>query len=480
MNYTIKELRNLLDAKKLTVKALLDDYFQRIEEKNPVYNAYITVTKEQAYKQGQEAQELIDKGMSLPLTGIPFAIKDNISTKDVLTTCASKILYNYVPIFDATAIENLKKAGAIILGKANMDEFAMGSTNETSYYGKVKNPVNIDYVPGGSSGGSAAAVAGGLAVAALGSDTGGSIRQPAAFCGVTGLKPTYGRVSRYGLIAFASSLDQIGPIANCAEDCGIILNAIAGKDQNDMTTSGKQVEDFTSEIGKSMKGKVIGLPTEFFQEGISCEVKEKVLAAVDAFKEMGCVIKEVSLKSLKFAVSAYYLISSAEASSNLSRFDGIKYGYRSENGDSYIENVKHTRDEGFGREVKRRILLGIYGLSSGYYDAYYNKAVLVRSMIKKEYNDIFEECDFIISPTTPTTALKIGNNIDDPVKLYMADAYTVTTNIAGLPAITTPCGKDKAGLPIGLQITGKPFAEKDIIAICAAYEKYKGLEGLRQ
>lgn len=477
MSYTIKELRTLLDTKKITVKELLDEYFARIKEKNPIYNAYITVCEKEAYEQGEAAQKLIDEGKALPLTGIPFAIKDNISTKDILTTCASKMLYNYVPFFDATVIIKLKNEGAIILGKANMDEFAMGSTNETSYFGKVHNPLNTDYVPGGSSGGSAAAIAGDLAVASLGSDTGGSIRQPAAFCGVTGLKPTYGRVSRYGILAFASSLDQVGPIAKTAEDCAIILNAIAGKDENDMTVADKPKEDFTAGIGQSMEGKVIGIPKEFFAVGVSDDVKKRVMEAVEVFKKMGCIIKEVSLKSLKYAVSAYFLISSAEASSNLSRYDGIKFGYRSEKGETYHENVKFTRDEAFGREVKRRILIGIYGLSSGYYDAYYNKAVLLRSIIKKEYNDIFEHCDFIISPTTPSTALKIGNNIDDPVKLYMADICTVTTNIAGLPAITTPCGKGDSGMPVGLQITGKAFAEKDLIAICSAYQNNAVLEG---
>ncbi|MDD4315585.1 MAG: Asp-tRNA(Asn)/Glu-tRNA(Gln) amidotransferase subunit GatA [Clostridia bacterium] len=468
---TIKELRRRLDNKELSVKQLLDEYFAKIRQNNAAINAFITVTEAEAYAQAGDAQKLIDDGKALPLTGIPLAIKDNISTKDIPTTCASKMLSNYVPTFDATVISKLKKQGAIIVGKTNMDEFAMGSTSETSYFGSVKNPINTEYVPGGSSGGSAACVADGMAVAALGSDTGGSIRQPAAFCGVTGLKPTYGRVSRYGLVAFASSLDQIGPIASSAEDCGIILNAIAGGDEFDMTSSSKPVDDFTSAIGDSLKGKVIGLPKEFFEAGLTEEVKNSVFEAVEVFKKLGCEVKEVSLKSLKYAVSAYYLISSAEASSNLSRYDGIKYGYRSEKGDTYHKNVRFTRDEGFGREVKRRILLGIYGLSSGYYDAYYNKAVLVRSKIMDEYNAIFEQCDLIISPTAPTTAFKIGNNIDDPVKLYMADIYTVTTNIAGLPAISTPCGKAANGLPIGLQITGKAFDERQLVAVCAAYEK---------
>ncbi len=469
---SIKELRKKLDNKEISVKELLDAYFAQIKEKNAEINAFITILEKEAYEQAEYAQRMIDEGRAKPLTGIPLAIKDNISTQDILTTCASKMLYNYLPTFDATVISKLKEQGAVLVGKTNLDEFAMGSTNETSYFGIVKNPVNTEYVPGGSSGGSAAAVAAGMAVAALGSDTGGSIRQPAAFCGVTGLKPTYGRVSRFGLVAFASSFDQIGPIASCAEDCGIVLNAIAGRDELDMTSSSKEVEDFTAAIGQTMKGKVIGVPKEFFDEGISEEVRDSVMQAVKVFEKLGCSIKEVSLKSLKYAVSAYYLISSAEASANLARFDGIQFGYRSPNGETYEENVRRTRDEGFGREVKRRILLGIYGLSSGYYDAYYNKAVLVRSKIMDEYNAIFEQCDFIISPTTPTTAFKIGNNIDDPVKLYMADTYTVTTNIAGLPAISTPCGKDKNGLPIGLQITAKAFAEKELIAACAAYESF--------
>ena len=471
MNYTIKELRNLLDSKKISVKDVLDEYFCNIEEKNPKYNAFITITKKEAYEQAKVAQTMIDNNESKPLTGIPLAIKDNISTKDILTTCASKILYNYVPTFDATVITKLKNEGAIIVGKANMDEFAMGSTNETSYFGLVKNPVNPNYVPGGSSGGSATIVASDMAVAALGSDTGGSIRQPAAFCGITGMKPTYGRVSRYGLVAFASSLDQIGPLAKSAEDCGILLNAIAGCDEYDMTSSKLPLEDFTSGIGQDIKGKIIGVPKEFFEAGLSDDVREKVAEAIETFKKLGCKIVDVSLKSFKFAISAYYLLSSAEASSNLSRFDGIKYGYRSENGNSYKENVRFTRDEGFGQEVKRRILLGIYGLSSGYYDDYYNKAVLVRSKIKDEYKEIFEKCDFMVSPTTPTTAFEIGNNMQDPTKMYMADVCTVTANIAGLPAISTPCGFDKKGMPIGLHITAKEFCDKDLIAICDAYEK---------
>lgn len=471
MNYTIKDLRQKLDQKHLTVKEVLDEYFKTIKEKNKELNALITVTEKEAYEQAVQAQKMIDEGKAGALTGIPLAIKDNISTKGILTSCASKMLYNYYPEFEATVIQKLKAAGAIIIGKANMDEFAMGNTNETSYYGAVKNPLNTYYVSGGSSGGSAACVAAHMACAALGTDTGGSIRQPAAFCGVTGLKPTYGRVSRYGVVAFASSLDQVGPIAKTAEDCALILNTIAGRDNNDMTSSEKPVVDFTADIGKSLEGKVIGVPMEFFEMGISPKVKEAVLNAIEEYKKMGCVIKEVSFKSLKYAVSAYYLISSAEASSNLAKFDGIQYGYRSEKGDTYHDNVKHTRAEGFGTEVKRRILFGIYGLTSGNYDAYYKKAILVRAMIKNEYNAIFKECDFIISPTTLTGAFRLGDNINDPVRLYMSDICTVTANIAGLPAITTPCGKNENGMPVAFQITANEFEERQLVAACAAFEK---------
>lgn len=471
-NYTIKQLGQLLAKKEILVKDLVNSYFKRIDDLNPRLKAYITLAKEQAYAQAEKAQEMIDKGISKPMTGIPIAIKDNISSKGILTTCASKMLYNYTPVYDATVIEKLKADGAIILGKANMDEFAMGGSTETSYYGETLNPYDLDCVPGGSSGGSAVAVSANMAVCSLGSDTGGSIRQPAAFCGVTGLKPTYGRVSRYGLVAFASSLDQIGPIAKSAEDCAIILNAISGKDFYDMTASSREVEDYTSNIGISLKGKTVGLPKEFFETDLSPEVREAVEKAIEVYKGLGCNIKEVSLKSLKFAISSYYLISSAEASSNLARFDGIKYGYRSKEGDTYQENVRLTRDEAFGKEVKRRILIGIYGLSSGYYDDYYNKAVLVRSKIKDEYDAIFSECDFMLSPTTLTPAYKLGSAISDPVKMYQADVLTVTMNIAGLPCISTPCGYSKNGLPIGLQLTAAEFKEKELIAYADAYEQY--------
>lgn len=470
MSYTIKQLRNLLDTKKLSVKELIDSYFAKIKEQNPIYNAFITISEKEAYAQGEVAQKLIDDGCAKPLTGIPLGLEDSITTKGIRTTCASKMLHDYVPVFDATIVERLAKAGAIIIGKTNMDEFAIGNTSETSYYGVVKNPINTEYVAGGSSGGSAASVAADLAVASIGIDTGGSLRQPAAFCGVTGLKPTYGRVPKNGIIALASSFEQVGIIAKNAEDCGTILNAIAGKDETDMTSSNVAVEDYNCKIGESLAGKVVGVPKELF-ENINEEIKGKVLSAIERFKEMGCIIKEVSLKSLKYTASAFHILSSAEASSNLSRYDGIKYGYRSEKGDTYAENITATRTEGFGRAVKRRILLGVYSLSIGNYETYYKKALLVRSMINEEYNAIFEECDFIINPTTPTTAYKLGENNDNPLKLYKDEAYTASTNLAGLPAITTICGYDKEGLPIGLQITGKEFAEKEIIAACAEFEK---------
>lgn len=469
MNYTVKELRQLLDAKKISVKELLDGYFAEIEKKNPIYNAYIIVTKEQAYKQADYAQKLIDDGKAKALTGIPMAIKDNIMTKGILTTCASQMLKDYIPVFDATAIRKLYEEGAVIIGKTNLDEFGMGCQSKNSYFGKTLNPLNTDYIPGGSSGGSAAAVAGGLAAAALGSDTGGSIRQPAVCCGLVGLRPTYGRVSRFGLAAYASSFDQISPIAKTAEDCGLILNAIAGKDALDMTSASAPAEDFTSAIGQSMQGKTIALVKEFLEEETDEEVKESVLAAANIFKKMGCGIKEVSIPDIKYAAGAYYIISSAEVSSNLARFDGIKFGYRSEDGDTYKENIKFTRNQGFGWEAKRRTMLGLYCLSSGNFEDYYNKAMLIKTKIKQEFQKALAECDFIISPVMPVKVFKTDSY--DTTKLYKKDIFTVSAALAGLPAISVPCGIDSNGMPIGLQIIAKEFAEKDLIAACSAFEK---------
>lgn len=466
----ISDMRKLLDDKKISAQELTKEYITRINKYNDKLEAFITVTEDKALEGAKDAQKKIDKGESLSLTGIPFAIKDNICTEGVKTTCSSKILENFIPPYNATAMINLENAGALMLGKASMDEFAMGGSTQTSAFAKTKNPYDMTKVPGGSSGGSAAAVAASLCAGALGSDTGGSIRQPAAFCGVTGLKPTYGRVSRYGLVAFASSLDQIGPLAKNACDCGTILNAISAYDPHDGTSSKQAVPDFNSKVGKSLKGMKIAVPSEFYGEGIDDEIRKSVLSAADIYKSMGAELVECSMPSLKYAIPAYYLISSAEACSNLSRYDGIKYGHRTEHGDTYDMLVKKSRSEGFGDEVKRRILLGNYALSSGYYDAYYAKALALRQKIREEYNDIFTKCDVILTPTTPTTAYGINDNISDPVKMYQADICTVTVNIASLPAISTTCGYDSKSMPIGMSIIGRQFDEATLIQVADAFE----------
>ena len=467
----IRDMRKLLDEKKISAAELCGEYLDRIKKYDDKLETYITVTAENAKKSSILAQSIIDEGKSTALTGIPLAIKDNICTKDVKTTCSSKILENFVPPYNATVMEHLDNENAVMLGKVSMDEFAMGGSTQTSAFAKTKNPYDITKVPGGSSGGSAAAVAASFAAGALGSDTGVSIRQPAAFCGVTGLKPTYGRVSRYGLVAFASSLDQIGPIAKDAHDCGIILNSICGFDIHDGTSSRQPVPDFTSKIGQSVKGMKIAIPAEFFADGIDKEISDAVMKAAEEYQAMGAKLVECSMPSLKYAIPAYYLISSAEASSNLSRFDGIKYGHRSDNDVSYDQLIKSSRSEGFGDEVKRRILLGNYALSSGYYDAYYRKALALRQKIRAEYAGIFEKCDVILTPTTPTTAYGIDQNISDPVKMYQADICTVTVNIASLPAISTPCGYNKNNMPIGMSIIAKPFDEATLIQVADAYEQ---------
>lgn len=463
----LKELRKKLDNKEIGAVELTREYLDAI--KGDVCNSYITVCEEEAISAAREAQLLIDSGKALPMTGIPVSVKDNICTKGIRTTCASKMLEDFIPPYDASVVEKLKSQKTVILGKTNMDEFAMGGSSQTSYFGGVKNPADTSRVTGGSSGGAAASVAAGLCAAALGSDTGGSIRQPSAFCGVVGLKPTYGRVSRYGLIAFASSFDQIGPIAKSAEDTGYILSAIAGRDENDMTARCGS-EDFTALCGKLPKGLKIGLPKEFF-EGSDPGIAAAVSEAAQSYKELGAELIECSLPSLEYAVSAYYLISSAEAASNLSRFDGVKYGHRSADGDSFMELIENSRSEGFGSEVKRRIMLGNYALSSGYYDAYYKNASRIRTKIKAEYDDIFSRCDIVLTPTAPTTAYPIGFQENDPVKMYTADICTVTANIAGLPSVSIPCGADENGLPIGMSLTGRYMDEKLIIAAADAFER---------
>ncbi len=467
----LKKLRDMLDKKEISAVELTQQYLDNIEKRDKDINSYITVCAESAMEDAKKAQNTIDSGNSTAFTGLPISVKDNICTLGVKTTCASHMLEDFIPPYDATVMEKLKASDIVMLGKTNMDEFAMGGSSQTSYFGGVKNPYDTSRVTGGSSGGAAASVAADLCAAALGSDTGGSVRQPASFCGVTGLKPTYGAVSRWGLIAFASSLDQIGVIAKSAEDTGYLLNGIYGYDTNDATSSKKSEGNYTSLVGTDVSRLKIGVPKEFFGDGLNDEVKTAVLNAVEYYKKLGCEIVDVSLPSLEYAVSAYYLISSAEAASNLSRFDGIKYGLRSGLGEDFNELIKNSRREGFGNEVKRRIMLGNYALCSGYYDAYYKNATRIRTQLKAEYASIFEKCDVMLTPTAPTTAYKIGEQENDPVKMYLADIYTVTVNIAGLPAISTTCGYDNNGMPIGMSLIGKAFDEKTIIAVCDRFEK---------
>lgn len=466
---SILELRQLLDQKEISSVELTKYYLDRISQTDKQVESYITVCEEEALKRAALADHRIAKGESASLTGIPISIKDNMCTEGIRTTCGSKMLENFVPPYNATAVNKLLAEDVVILGKVSMDEFAMGGSTQTSYYKKTKNPYDLTRVPGGSSGGSAASVAAKLAAASLGSDTGGSIRQPAAFCGITGMKPTYGAVSRFGLVAFASSFDQIGPLAHSARDCASVLNVISGHDAFDGTSSPKNI-NFSSKLGHDIKGLKLALPKEFFGEGIDSGVKAMVLKAVKEYEKMGAEIVEVSLPSLKYAIAAYYLIASAEASSNLARYDGIKFGYCTPEAKTYEERIMRTRNEGFGEEVKRRILLGTYALSSGYYDAYYKKALYIQQKIKAEYKSIFEGCDAIITPTAPTTAYKIGEIEGDPVKMYLADICTVTVNIAGLPAVSTTCGYDEKGMPIGMSIVGKAFDDATVLQVADAFE----------
>ncbi len=472
MSLTAVELGKKIKDKEVTVKEAVEESLRRIENLEKDVNSFVTIDKEGALKQAEEVQKKIDAGeLTGPLAGVPVAIKDNMCTKGLLTTCSSKILGNFVPTYTATAVEKLIEAGAVIIGKTNMDEFAMGSTSETSFFGATKNPWDLDRVPGGSSGGSAAAVSSEEVPYALGSDTGGSIRQPASFCGVTGIKPTYGRVSRYGLIAYGSSLDQIGPIAKDVRDCATILEVICQHDDKDSTSYSEAASDFTSALVDDVKGMKIGIPSDYLAEGIDPEVKDAVLAAAKVLEEKGAVVEEFSLGMVDYAIPAYYIIASAEASSNLERFDGVKYGYRTENYTDLHNMYKKTRSEGFGAEVKRRIMLGSFVLSSGYYDAYYVKALKTKALIKKAFDDAFSKYDVILGPVAPTTALKCGESLSDPIKMYLGDIYTVSVNLAGLPGISLPCGYDKNGLPIGLQLLGQTFDEKTIIRAAYAYEQ---------
>lgn len=471
LNMPVTLLTEKIADKQLSSKEITEAYLENISKTDSEIGAYLTVTAESAIAKAEETDKRIAAGEKLgTLAGIPGGIKDNMCTKGVKTTCASKMLENFVPCYSSTAVEKLNEQGFVMLGKLNMDEFAMGSTNENSYFKPVKNPVNTERVPGGSSGGSAAAVAAKEAAFTLGSDTGGSIRQPAAFCGVVGMKPTYGTVSRYGLVAFASSLDQIGPLTKNVKDNALILNAIAGHDPKDATCIGGGRPDYTAEIGKDVKGMTVGLPTEFFGDGVSADVKDAVLAAAKRYEKLGANIEEVKFPSLKHALSAYYVISSAEASSNLARFDGIRYGYRSENAETLDDIYKNSRSEGFGPEVQRRIMLGTFALSSGYYDAYYKKALQVRTLVVRDYNKVFEKCDFIISPVAPTTAYRLGEKTDNPLEMYMGDIYSVPINIAGVPSLSLPCGKDGDNMPIGMQLIGKPLGEATLYRAGYAFE----------
>ena len=478
MSLTAVELGKKIKSSEVKVVDAVNDAFAHIEKQDKTINSFVTVTnKEEALKKAEEVQKLIDEGkLTGPLAGVPVAIKDNMCTKGMLTTCSSKILGNFVPTYTATAVENLEKAGAVIIGKTNMDEFAMGSTTETSAFGATKNPWNTEHVPGGSSGGSCTAVASEECSYALGSDTGGSIRQPSSFCGVTGIKPTYGTVSRYGLIAYGSSLDQIGPVAKDVTDVATILETIASHDEKDSTSVKRDDYNFTEALVDDVKGLKIGIPKDYFGDGLDKEVKDSILNAVEVLKSKGAIVEEFDLSLVEYAIPAYYVIASAEASSNLERFDGVKYGYRTQEYEGLHNMYKKTRSEGFGEEVKRRIMLGSFVLSSGYYDAYYLKALRTKALIKKAFDEAFAKYDVIIAPAAPTTAPKIGSSLADPIKMYLGDIYTISVNLAGLPGITVPCGKDSNGLPIGMQIIGDCFKEKTIIRAAYAYEQTREYE----
>lgn len=478
LDYTAVELAGKIKQKEVSAVDAVKAVLGQIDKTEPIYNCYVTVDREGALEKAEKVQKKIESGeLTGPLAGVPVAVKDNMCTEGMLTTCSSKILNNFVPTFSSEAVLNLEKAGAVIVGKTNMDEFAMGSTTETSAFGATKNPWNAEHVPGGSSGGSAAAVAANECYYALGSDTGGSIRQPAGYCGVVGMKPTYSTVSRYGLIAYGSSLDQIGPLCKDVADCATILEVISSHDPKDSTSVKRDDTDFTSSLIDNVKGMRIGIPRDYFGEGLDSEVKEAVLKAADILKENGAEVEEFDLSLVEYAIPAYYTIAAAEASSNLERFDGIKYGYRTEEFTDLHNMYKKTRSEGFGAEVKRRIMLGSFVLSSGYYDAYYLKALRVKALIKKAFDEAFAKYDVILGPVAPTTAPKLGESLSDPIKMYLGDIYTISVNLAGLPGISLPCGVDSKGLPIGLQLIGDCFKEDKLIQTAYTYEKIRGKFG---
>jgi aspartyl-tRNA(Asn)/glutamyl-tRNA(Gln) amidotransferase subunit A len=471
---TIRAVRDALGSKKVSAREIAADYFERIAARNGTLNAYLTLCEERAYQQADRVDADVAAGKPLgPLAGVPIAVKDVISTRGIRTTCSSKILTNYIPPYDATAVTRLEAAGAVILGKTNCDEFAMGSSNENSAYGVVENPAAPGCVPGGSSGGSAAAVAADLAVASLGTDTGGSIRQPGSFCGIPAMMGSYGRVSRYGLIAFASSLDRIGPLAHNVADVAAVLKVMAGRDLNDSTSTMVPVEDYAAELHKPVKGMKIGIPKEYFGVGMDEGVRQKITAGIELLRKQGCDIREIQLPHTDYAIATYYIIATAEASSNLARYDGVRYGPRAE-ADSLMAMYRKTRGAGFGAEVKRRIVLGTYVLSAGYYDAYYLKGQKVRALIAKDFERAFAQVDAIVTPTSPVPPFRIGERVDDPLQMYLADIYTVTGSLAGLPGISVPCGRIDGKLPVGLQIIGPNFAEARVLQLAHAFEQAGG------
>lgn len=478
LRLTAVQLGSKIQAKEVTVLEAVEAALTAIEEKEASVHSYVTIDGEGAIARAKEVQEKIDAGvLTGPLAGVPVAIKDNICTKGLRTTCSSRMLENFVPTFSAEAVRNLEKAGAVILGKTNMDEFAMGSTTETSAFGVTRNPRNLEHVPGGSSGGSCAAVAAGECFYSLGSDTGGSIRQPGSYCGVTGIKPTYGTISRYGLIAYGSSLDQIGPIAKDVTDCATVLEVLSSHDPKDSTSVKRQDYHFTEALKDDVKGMRIGIPKEYFGEGLNPEVKQAILQAAETLKARGAIVEEFSLGLVDYAIPAYYVIACAEASSNLARFDGVKYGYRAAQYEDLSDMYERSRSEGFGSEVKKRIMLGSFVLSSGYYDAYYLKALRTKALIKQEYDRAFAKYDMILGPAAPTTAPKLGQSLADPMKMYLSDVYTISVNLAGLPGMVLPCGEDSEGLPIGVQLIGNCFEEKKLIRAAYTLEQSLRREG---
>ena len=475
LKLTALELGEKIKAKEVTVRESVDAVIGQIKEAESEIHSFVTIDEEGAYAQAEEIQKKIDVGeLTGPLAGVPVAVKDNMCIEGQLTTCSSKILSNFKPTYTAEAVENLRKAGAVIIGKTNMDEFAMGSTTETSAYSITRNPWNLEHVPGGSSGGSCAAVAAGETYLALGSDTGGSIRQPSSYCGVTGIKPTYGTVSRYGLVAYASSLDQIGPVGKDVSDCAALLEIIAGHDTKDSTSMKREDLQFSKELTGDIRGMKFGVPEEYLAEGLDPEVKASFMGVLDTLKELGAEVEFFSIKTMEYMIPAYYIIASAEASSNLERFDGVKYGFRAAEYEGLHDMYKKTRTAGFGEEVKRRIMLGSFVLSSGYYDAYYLKALRTKALIKKEFDQAFGKYDVLLAPASPFTAPKIGESLKDPLAMYLGDIYTVAVNLCGLPGITVPCGKDSKGLPIGIQMIGDCFMEKKILRAAHAYETSRG------